>query len=78
MSRAVLEYISEWLVDHPDDVEINEVEGERGQLILEMNVNPEDMGKVIGRNGRIIRSLRTLVRASSQRDGQSMTVEVVD
>ncbi len=78
MTRALLEYVTPWLVDHPDELEIAEVEGERGELIFELSVHPDDTGKVIGRNGRIIRSLRLLARAAAQRDGRSVSVEVVD
>ncbi|MDQ3646152.1 MAG: KH domain-containing protein [Actinomycetota bacterium] len=78
MSRALLEYVGPWLVDHPDDFNVVEIEGERGAIVLELTVNPEDTGKVIGRNGRIIRSLRTLARAAGQREGQTFFVEVVD
>jgi predicted RNA-binding protein YlqC (UPF0109 family) len=77
MTRAVLEYVAGWLVDHPEEVEISEVEGERG-LVLEISVNPEDIGKIIGRQGRIIRALRTVARAAAQRDGENVSVEVVD
>lgn len=77
MTRALLEYVLPWLVDHPDEVEISEVEGDRG-TVLEIAVNPEDTGKIIGRNGRIIRSLRSLARAAGQREGENLTVEVVD
>jgi uncharacterized protein len=78
MSRALLEYVTEWLVDNPDEVEIAEVEGERGALVLEVSVHPDDVGKMIGKRGRIIRSLRALARAAGQRDGQTVLVEVVD
>ncbi|HET7481250.1 MAG TPA: KH domain-containing protein [Actinomycetota bacterium] len=77
MSRAFLEYLAPWLLDHPDEVEITEAEGERGALVLEMHVHPDDMGKIIGRRGRIIRSIRTLARAAN-RDGGAVMVEVVD
>ena len=77
MTRAVLEYVTGWLVDHPEEVAISEVEGERG-LVLEISVNPEDIGKIIGRQGRIIRALRTVARAAAQRDGENVSVEVVD
>ncbi|HEX3325632.1 MAG: KH domain-containing protein [Actinomycetota bacterium] len=77
MTRAVLEYVAGWLVDHPEEVEISEVEGERG-LVLEISVNQEDIGKIIGRQGRIIRALRTVARAAAQRDGENVSVEVVD
>ena len=78
MSRALLEYVTEWLVDNPDEVEIAEVEGERGATVLEVSVHPEDVGKMIGKRGRIIRSLRALARAAGQREGQTVLVEVVD
>lgn len=78
MTVALIEYVAPWLVDHPDEVEIAEVTGEGDTLILEVSVHPEDMGKIIGRQGRIIRALRTLARAAGQRDGQPVTIEVVD
>jgi predicted RNA-binding protein YlqC (UPF0109 family) len=78
MSRALLEYVTEWLVDNPDEVEIAEVEGDRGATVLEISVHPDDVGKMIGKRGRIIRSLRALARAAGQRDGQTVLVEVVD
>jgi hypothetical protein len=77
VSREVIEYLGPWLLDHPDELQISEVEGERGETILELSVNPEDMGKIIGKRGRIIRSLRVLSRAG-QRDGRGVMVEVVD
>jgi predicted RNA-binding protein YlqC (UPF0109 family) len=78
MTRELIEYVTPWLVDNPDDVTITEVESESGGLILEVSVHPDDMGKIIGKRGRIIHSLRTLARAAGQRDGNSVMVEVVD
>jgi predicted RNA-binding protein YlqC (UPF0109 family) len=78
VTRALIEYVTPWLVDNPDDVTITEVESESGGLILEVSVHPDDMGKIIGKRGRIIHSLRTLARAAGQRDGSSVMVEVVD
>jgi predicted RNA-binding protein YlqC (UPF0109 family) len=78
VSRELLEYLGPWLLDKPDELEITEVEGESGATIYEVRVDPEDMGKVIGKRGRIIRSIRLLARASGQRDGKSVMVEVVD
>jgi uncharacterized protein len=75
--KEVLEYIARALVDDPDAVEVTEVEGERS-LILELRVAPEDMGKVIGKRGRIARALRALVRASGARQGISTMVEIVE
>jgi uncharacterized protein len=78
VSRALVEYLAPWLLDHPEDLVIEEVEGERGALILELSVHPDDMGKLIGKRGRIIQSLRALARATGQRDGAPVLVEVVD
>ena len=77
MSRQLLEYVVPWLVDNPDAIQITETEGERDATILELAVDPEDVGKVIGKRGRIIRALRTLAKASQQ-DGRPVMVEVVD
>jgi predicted RNA-binding protein YlqC (UPF0109 family) len=71
-------YVAPWLVDHPDELEITEVEGENNALILELSVHPDDVGKVIGKRGRIIRALRTLAKAAGQREGRSISVEVLD
>ena len=78
MSRALLEYVGPWLVDHPEEMSVLEVEGEGDVVILELSLHPDDVGKVIGRRGRIIRSLRALARAAGQIEGRSVTVEVVD
>ena len=77
MSRQLLEYVVPWLVDNPDAIQITETEGERDTTILELAVDPDDVGKVIGKRGRIIRALRTLAKASQQ-DGRPVMVEVVD
>jgi predicted RNA-binding protein YlqC (UPF0109 family) len=78
MSRELLEYVVPWLVDNPDAIEIAEVEDERDATILELTVDPEDVGKVIGKRGRIIRALRTLAKASQAEGGNNVMVEVVD
>jgi uncharacterized protein len=78
MSRALLDYVLPWLIDHPEELSIEEVEGEREGIVYEISVHPEDVGKIIGKRGRIIRSLRTLARAGSQRGGKNVMVEVID
>lgn len=75
MSRAFLDYVIPWLVDHPDEVVIAESESEEGDIVYELSVHPEDMGKIIGRRGRIIRAIRTLARVGSQ---GYVSIEVVD
>lgn len=77
MSRELLEYVVPWLVDNPEGITIEEVEGERDATVLELTVDPDDVGKVIGKRGRIIRALRTLAKAS-QGEGGNIMVEVVD
>ncbi|MGH2723314.1 MAG: KH domain-containing protein [Actinomycetota bacterium] len=75
--KEVLEYIARALVDDPDAVEVTTVEGERS-LILQLRVAPDDMGKVIGKRGRIARAIRSLVRAAGSRQGISTMVEIVE
>lgn len=75
--KEVLEYIARALVDDPDAVEVTEVEGERSR-ILQLRVAPDDMGKVIGKRGRIARAIRSVVRASGSREGVSTLVEIVE
>lgn len=78
MTRALIEYLGPWLLDKPESLEIEEVEGERGETVLELTVDPEDMGKIIGKRGRIIRSIRSLARAAATSEGDNVMVEVVD
>ena len=73
--KALVEFIARELVDHPEAVEVREVEDERG-LGLEMRWGAEDLGKVIGRQGRIARALRTVVKGASLRTGRRVTVEI--
>ena len=64
------------LVDDPDAVTVNEIEGEI--TTLELRVAPEDMGKLIGRQGRIAKEIRTIIKSVAQRNGQKINVEIVD
>ncbi len=75
--KELLLYIARNLVEKPEAVSVREVE-ENQELTLELHVDPEDMGKVIGRQGRIAKEIRTLVRSSGQRGGQRVNVDIVD
>lgn len=74
--KELLEVIARNLVDHPDQVSVNEVNEERA-LILELKVAPEDMGKVIGKQGRIAKAIRTVVKAASVHEEKKVVVEIV-
>ncbi len=78
MTTDVLEYIARNLVDHPDDVSITEVEEEDGEIVLELRVHPDDMGKIIGKRGRTAKAIRTMVKAAATREGANATVEIVE
>ena len=75
--KDLLLYIARNLVEHPDDVTVTEIQGEQ-ELTLELRVAPEDMGKVIGRQGRIAKEIRTVVRSYAQRIGVKVSVDIVD
>ncbi|MEE0844749.1 MAG: KH domain-containing protein [Eggerthellaceae bacterium] len=66
------------LIEHADDFEVSAQEHEDGSILIEMRVNEEDAGKVIGRQGRIIKSIRTLARAAAARTGAHVDVELLD
>ena len=74
MLESALEHLVRGIVDNPDDVTVDMVTGRRGRT-LEVRVNPEDLGKVIGRNGRTAKALRTVVAALG---GRGVRVDVVD
>lgn len=75
--KELLTYVARNLVDHPEQVSVTEIEGD-GETILELRVAPEDTGKVIGRQGRIAKEIRTLIRSVAQRSGKRVSVEIVD
>ena len=74
---AVLEFVAKSIVDDPDAVRI-ETEHDRRGLTLRLHVAPDDMGKVIGRRGRVAQSIRTLVRATGAKEGAEVNVDIVD
>jgi len=75
--KDLLEYLARALVDNPDGVEVTSVEGERS-VILQLRVDPDDVGKVIGKKGRIAQAMRTLVKASATKEGRNAIVEIID
>jgi predicted RNA-binding protein YlqC (UPF0109 family) len=77
MSSELVEYLARRLVDNPDAVSVDEIE-EDGTLIIRLTVAPEDLGRVIGRGGRIARALRTLVRASAAHGDRRVLLEIVE
>ena len=75
--KELLLYMAKNLVDDPDAVSVTEVSDEEGK-VLELRVAPGDMGKVIGRQGRIAKEIRTIVKTVAQRSGEKVSVEIVD
>jgi len=77
MMKELLEAIVKPLVQFPDEVNVTLTDREDSQL-LELRVNPSDMGKVIGRQGRIAKAIRTVMRAASGKDGKKVIVDIVE
>ena len=75
--KALVEYIAKSLVEHPDQVEVHEIVS-GNHVRLELNVAKEDMGRVIGKNGRVANSIRTLLRVAAERDGVQATLDVTE
>jgi len=75
--KQLAEYIVKSLVDNPDKVVLSEVESEK-TTILEIKVDDIDKGKIIGKQGRIIRSIRTILQASAAKSGKRVVVEMLD
>ena len=75
--KDLVEVIAKSLVENPSEVHVNEIQGEQ-DLILELRVAPEDMGKVIGKQGRIAKAIRTVVKAAALNKDQKIVVEIID
>ena len=75
--KELLLYMAKNLVDDPEAVTVNEISDEDG-TVLELRVASGDMGKVIGRQGRIAKEIRTIVKTVAQRTGEKVTVDIVD
>jgi predicted RNA-binding protein YlqC (UPF0109 family) len=77
MEKDLVEYIVKALVDDPGSVELSVVEGEKS-TILELRVAPDDIGKVIGKHGRIAKAIRTVLQAATARTGKHTALEILD
>lgn len=75
--KELLEFLARSLVDHPEQVKVDEIES-GDEVVLRLSVAKDDVGKVIGKQGRVARALRTVVKASAVKDGKQATVEIVD
>ena len=74
--HGLVEFIAKSLVDDPSQVYVSEIEGENS-VILELRVGPEDMGRIIGKGGRTVNAIRTLIRVLAAKQGKRVTLEVV-
>ena len=78
MPRDLLEYLAKALVDHPDKVKVEAFEEDDGALVLELSLDDDDYGHVIGRGGRTAQALRTVVKAAGSRQDKRVLVDIVD
>lgn len=76
MMGELVEYIAKALVDNPDEVSVNEIEGTQS-IIIELKVASDDMGKVIGKQGRIAKAIRTVVKAAAIKENKRVVVEII-
>ncbi len=77
MEKELVEFIAKSLVDNPESVEVNVIEGEKSTM-LELRVAPDDIGKVIGKQGRIAKAVRTIISATSVKTGKRVVLEILD
>ncbi len=77
MEKELVEFVVRNLVDNPDAVNVNVIEGDK-TTILELSVASDDIGKVIGKQGRIAKAIRTLLAASSSKSGRHISLEILD
>ena len=76
--KDLIEFLARALVDDPDGVSVDSFEEDDGTLVYELHVAEDDVGKVIGRNGRTVNALRAVIRAAAARDGRRVLLDVVD
>ncbi len=75
--KTLVEYIARSLVDHPDSVDVNEIEGEK-TTILELRVAEDDLGKIIGRHGRTAKATRTVINAAATKERKRAVLEILE
>lgn len=76
--KELVEFIAKKMVEHPDDVQVQVVEGEESSQNYELRVNPEDMGRIIGKNGRTAKAIRTLVSSAAAKTNVFANLEIVE
>jgi uncharacterized protein len=76
--KDLLEYLARGLVEHPDAVQVTEVQEDDGTLVLELSVDEDDYGSVIGRGGRTVMALRAVIKAAAVKDQRRVFVDIVD
>lgn len=74
--KELVEVLAKALVDHPEDVRVREVAGERS-IVYELSVAPDDMGKIIGKQGRIAKAIRTVVSAAAVKENKRVMIEII-
>ncbi len=75
--KALTEYIAKALVEHPEEVEVSQSR-QSNRVHLELKVSKDDMGRVIGKSGRVANAIRVLLRVAAEREGQQVTLDVVE
>jgi predicted RNA-binding protein YlqC (UPF0109 family) len=76
--RDLLEFLARSLVEHPDSVVVTEVEEIDGEVVLELEVADDDLGRVIGRGGRVANAMRSVMKAAATREDKRVVVEILD
>ncbi len=77
MMKSLIDYIAKSLVDHPDEVEVREL-GNGSRMRLELRVSKDDMGRIIGKGGKVANAIRMLLRVAAEREGKQATLDVVE
>lgn len=76
--KSFVEFVVKGLVENPDQVQVEELSGDQGETILELSVAPKDMGRVIGKSGRVINSVRSLLNVAAAKQGKRVSLELLE